>query len=80
MKTIVVDKYDHRSNVFKWIEDNVYRIRAANNDPDFRFNRRTINEELAKIGASMDGFETPYLELTFKSEKHYSWFVLKYGL
>lgn len=79
MKTIVVDKYNSKSNVFKWIEDNVYRIRAEHNDPDFRFNRRNINEELAKIDASMDGFDTQYLELTFNDDRHYTMFVLKYG-
>lgn len=78
MKTIIVYKHDIETNVFKWIEDNVYRIRLENNDPTFRFTQLTINEELAKIDAKMY-VEDRYLKIVFNSDKFYTWFLLTYG-
>lgn len=80
MKTIIVYKHDIESNVFKWIEDNVYRIRRENNDPTFRFTQHTINEELAKMDAELSIVEERYLKLVFHSDKFYTWFLLAYGL
>lgn len=79
MKTIIADKHDIESNVFKWIEDNVNRIRRENNDPIFRFTQHTINEELAKMDAKMSIVEDRYLKVVFNNDKFYTWFLLKYG-